>query len=148
MVDTTAAIDASGMRWVCHPIRHAHKKTAILALVVTLTAVFIYLNTYSVGWTVFAVLMLALGVIDYIAPMEFFIDDWGVHTRLFFYRRRKPWSVLRTYHPDRNGVLLSPFSRQTRLETFRGIYIRFDGNRKEVMSVIKGRLERIGADSR
>jgi len=56
--------------------------------------------------------------------------------------------VLRTYHPDRNGVLLSPFSRQTRLETFRGIYIRFDGNRKEVMSVIKGRLERIGADSR
>ena len=148
MVEVAGAIGASGVRWVCHPIRHAHKKTVLLAIVLVLTAALIYLNTHSIGWTVFSVLVLLLGVIDFIAPMEFHVDEWGVRSRIFFYRRRKPWSAFRTYHPDQNGVLLSPFSKKSRLETFRGMYIRFADNRKEIMPLIRERLERIEVTSR
>lgn len=148
MVEVTGAIGASGVRWVVHPIRRAHKKTALLAVVVVLTAALIYLNTQSVAWTVFSVLVLLLGVIDFIAPMEFHVDEWGVRSRILFYRRRKPWSALRTYHPDQNGVLLSPFSKRSRLETFRGMYIRFADNRQDVMPLIQDRLERIEVAAR
>jgi hypothetical protein len=55
---------------------------------------------------------------------------------------RKKWSQYRSCYPDKNGVLLSPFVRPSRLENFRGTYIRFWNNREEVVSFVKTMIEK------
>jgi hypothetical protein len=133
---------AAELVWVVHPMRRQHAKTALLIAVLALTAAFIYLNTASLGWTAASLLILLFGVLDYVVPVTFSLTDWGVESKLVFYRRRKPWSMLRSYHLDRNGILVSPFPARSRLETFRGLYLRFSGNRDDVVGFIRDRLER------
>ena len=143
---TASAVEDNGertereIRWTSHPLRNHHRKAVILAVVVIGTALLLYLNTSSVGWALVSVLILALGVHDFLLPTEYRLTDEGVESRLLFYRRRKKWSVLRSYHLDRNGVLLSPFPGRSRLEGFRGIYVRFAGNRESVLDYIKQQL--------
>lgn len=46
-------------------------------------------------------------------------------------------SMFRSFYPDKRGVLLSPFTRPSRLENFRGVYVRYDGNKDEVDAFVK-----------
>ena len=53
----------------------------------------------------------------------------------------KPWSDFRSFYADRNGVLLSPFARPSRLENFRGVYVRFgDSKRHEILDFIQRKV--------
>ena len=45
------------------------------------------------------------------------------------------------YYVDKSGVLLSPFIRPSRLENFRGLYVRFAGNKDEVMRIVSERIQ-------
>ena len=57
----------------------------------------------------------------------------------------KLWSDFRSFYADRNGVLLSPFARPSRLENFRGVYVRFGrSNRDEIRDFIR---RKVRADS-
>jgi hypothetical protein len=57
----------------------------------------------------------------------------------------KDWSIYRSCYPDKNGILLSPFVRPSRLENFRGIYLMFADNGEEVTRFVKAH---IGTDRR
>jgi hypothetical protein len=136
------------LSWVSHPVRTSHDKTLILMVVTALTGAFVFAATGSTGWALVAVAFLILGVHDYLIPTHFRLDERGVERQILFFRRRKPWSQLRSFHPDRNGVLVSPFPIPTRLDTFRGIYLRFDderSNRDDVVAFVRGHVRR-GAD--
>ena len=56
------------------------------------------------------------------------------------YRLIKPWDVFRSFYVDNNGVLLSPFAKPSRLENFRGVYVRFGENRSEVLDFIREKI--------
>jgi hypothetical protein len=131
----------SVLTWVSHPLRQAHKKTALLVVVVGLTSLLIGWNTESVMWGVISAFILLLGVYDFIFPTHYRLTSVSAETRVLVIHRRKTWSVIRSYHPDPNGVLLSPFPTRSRLETFRGLYIRFADNRDEVLDFVRERLE-------
>jgi hypothetical protein len=64
----------------------------------------------------------------------------GLESRFLGMTRRFTWDQFRSYYPDRNGVLLSPFVRPSRLENFRGFYLRFDGQSEDVLRVVKERI--------
>ena len=53
---------------------------------------------------------------------------------------KRKWSEFRSYYPDKNGVLLSPFIDKSRLENFRGIYLIFGTNADDVMAIIKQKI--------
>jgi hypothetical protein len=57
-------------------------------------------------------------------------------------RRRRAWAEVRSCVRDENGVLLSPFPRKSPLESFRGLYLIFDGNADAVMAIVKARMGR------
>ena len=82
---------AAELVWVVHALRRQHAKTAILAAVLALTAAFIYLNTASLVWTAASLLILLFGVLDFVMPVTFSLTEWGVESKVVFYRRRKPW---------------------------------------------------------
>ncbi len=51
--------------------------------------------------------------------------------------KAKGWSDFRSYHVDREGLLLSPFVERSRLERFRGVSLQFHGNRDEVVAFVE-----------
>ena len=124
------------LSWVSHPVRSHPKKNLLVATVMLATGAGLYLGTGDVGWGLIGVAVLMLGLYDYLLPTTFALTAAGVESRVFFFRRRKQWSTLRSFHADQHGVLLSPFSGRHRMEAHRGIYLRFVNNRDAVLEAV------------
>ncbi len=60
-------------------------------------------------------------------------------------RLKREWSHFRSFYPDKNGVLLSPFAKPSRLENFRGVYILFGENKDEILDFIRMRITKVHA---
>lgn len=136
----TVPRDGESLTWVSHPVVGAHRKNAILLSVLLVSGGLVYAATGSLGWSLISVAFLIFGVHDYLLPTTYLLSAEWASSKILFFTRRKRWSSLRSYQVDRNGVLVSPFSRPNRLDTFRGLYLRFDGNREAVLSYLRDRL--------
>ena len=77
-------------------------------------------------------------------PVTFSLDEEFVTVRSPFTTERKRWVEFKSFWVDRHGVLLSPFARRSRLESFRGLYIRFSANRDEVVEFVRRRWQENG----
>lgn len=73
--------------------------------------------------------LLALGVLGaslspYFFPTHYLLDEQGVQIRRLGRRQQRPWSQFRRadLHPD--GIFLSPLPRASRLDGFRGCFLR------------------------
>ena len=128
----------SDLTWSHWP---AKQRPLVTALVLVLFLL-MWLACYSWLKDVFITSLLILAVFVYLAefffPTKFGIDSEKVWKKIFIINVEKKWSNLRSYYPDKRGVLISPFTRPSRLETFRGIYIRFDQDNKEkIISLVQ-----------
>ncbi len=123
------------IEWVSFPVKE-EKRKGILALVFII--VFSVLLGYAWGslWGCISFAFLFISLLPFYIPTYYRLDEEKIILRRF-YTVEKRWDEIRSYYPDRYGVLLSPFSYPTRLENFRGIYLRFSGNREEVLSFIE-----------
>lgn len=59
-------------------------------------------------------------------PMRYTLTARDATARCVLRVKRMPWTSVKKCYVDGNGIKLSPFDRPTKLETFRGIYLRFD----------------------
>jgi len=131
------------VRWVSMPLKQAPWKGLVLVSVVAATAAAVFLGTGSPGWTLMSVTLLLVGVHDFLLPTTYQLSDEGVSSRILWYRRHKPWTFCRSYWVDANGVLLSPFPERSRLESHRGLYLRFAGtDRREVVRFVQSKINR------
>jgi len=62
--------------------------------------------------------------------------------KFLFSQKEKDWTFYRSFYVDKNGVLLSPFERPSRLENFRGVYIRFHQNKDRVVEFVSSRIKK------
>jgi hypothetical protein len=83
-----------------------------------------------------ATIMLA-STADFIFPVKFRVDADGVECSTVFKRTTIQWSQVRRCYLDDEGVKLSPLAQASRLEAFRGVYLRFNNNRDEVVESVK-----------
>ena len=88
-------------------------------------------------FTVLAVLLMWGHVAGFYLPTHYSLTEESVLVRGLVSRREKSWGEFRSFHKDREGVLLSPFIGRSRLERFRGVSLQFHGNRDEVMAVVE-----------
>ncbi len=130
----------NALEWASQPARESTRKT--LLLIGFLLFVWIYVYFWAGGfWTLLAVVLLGGSVLPYFALTKYKLDPEGVTVFKTFYKVQKRWSQFRSYYPDKSGVLLSPFSQPSRLENFRGLYLRFSGNRDEVLDYVSQKIE-------
>jgi hypothetical protein len=74
---------------------------------------------------------------DYFLPVRNTLDESGIAKVGLLHRQRMQWPQVRRVIRDRLGVKLSPLSRPSRLEAYRGIYCWFShDNENEVMAII------------
>ena len=95
---------------------------------------------------ILAFLILFGSLSSFYFPTHYRLTDKEITIKTKMQTITKKWSQYRTFYPDKNGVLLSPFVRPSRLENFRGIYIKFWYNKDEVVDFVRGQLEKAKAE--
>jgi len=123
------------------------KEKPWLAVLVLLILFVVWLFSYSLIPNYFLATILSLAVFFYLSefflPTEYCISQDGVWKKIGPVKITKKWELLRSFYTDKNGVLLSPFSRPTRLDTFRGIYLRFGkDNKGKIVELIKLKISK------
>jgi hypothetical protein len=127
------------LRWRSHPVREQHGRLAVVFLVLLgLPALLLVL--YGAFFAVLAVVILGASLGPFFLPTDYVLYRGGGEMRFLWITRRFTWEQYRSFYPDRNGVLLSPFPRPSRLENFRGIYLRFGRSADDIMAVVAERI--------
>ena len=121
-------------------MRENRTQSALLILFLLL----LFSGIYWLFQSVFVVLLSAIFVTSplyrYFVPFRYELYEHQLVVTAPFYRLTKAWSNFRSYYVDKNGVLLSPFTKPSRLENFRGVYLRFGANRLEAVDFIKSKI--------
>lgn len=141
MVENGGASQTPMFEYVCHPAARNLSITILTTLFLLLCVALVWLISHSIFMTALAVLILFGSLAGFYTRTRYvFYDDYFIITTLI-HTQRKEWKLYRSYYGDRNGVLLSPFARPTRMENFRGVYIKFAGNKDTVMAMVRSKLE-------
>jgi hypothetical protein len=127
------------MNWTSIPFKKNPRKTVFLVVFLVAVEVGIYLS-FGPYWVIIALILLGGGVVPYWLPTHYSLDEEGVTIKGTTVKRKKKWEEFQSYYEDKNGVFLSPFPRPTRLENYRGIYIRFSENEEEVMGFVSSHI--------
>jgi hypothetical protein len=128
------------LRWSSHPIKNKKKGAIFLVLVMILFWVLVWFSTGSILFLVISVIILSGALSSFFLPTEYELTPGKIKVKFFLTNKEKTWEDYKSFYIDRNGVLLSPFDKPSRLENFRGIYLRFDKNKEEVIKFISSKL--------
>ena len=133
--------EAPLLEYRCHPAARNIAITVLTTIFVIVCVILVWLISYSPLLTVLGVLILFGSLAGFYFPTRYyFYNDYFV-VRTLVQSLKKEWNLYRSYYPDKNGVLLSPFAHPSRLENFRGLYVKFAGNRDQVMGIIRSKIE-------
>ena len=126
--------------WRVHPLRENWTRSILLLFFLLL----LFSGIYWLFQSVFVVLLSAIFVTSslyrYFVPFRYELYEHELVVSAPCYRLAKPWDTFRSFYADNRGVLLSPFATPSRLENFRGVYVRFGANRAEVLGFIKDKI--------
>lgn len=113
-----------------------------ILIVIFLLAIWfvVYLTTRNPFLVALSVVIMLGSLSSFFLPTRYELDDDKVKIRYLLSMRERKWGMFRSYYVDKNGVLLSPFERPSRLENFRGLYIRFDNNQDQVVDFVKSKI--------
>jgi len=129
------------LEWVSHPARKKPVAAVLVAIFIGLVAVGIYTWTYSPLFTALASLILLGSLAGFYFPTGYRLYEDHIVVKYTITSMKKNWSAYRSFYTDRNGVLLSPFPRPSRLENFRGVYLRFgDFDKQKIIDFVRSKI--------
>jgi len=130
----------TGIDWTIYPIKRNWKISAVLIFFLVILCVAIYFSFDSLTFLLLSAVILICSLSPFFFPTRYILQDDHIMIRSLLRTFSKKWDFFKSYYPDKNGVLLSPFPSPSRLENFRGVYIRFDNNRTEVLGFIGSKI--------
>ena len=130
------------LSWSVHPLVENWRKSVLLGLFLVLLLFGIYLGFQSIYVAVLSAIFLIGSLYKYFLPFHHQFDAHRLIIASCCYKMERPWETFRSFYVDANGVLLSPFDHPTRLENFRGVYIRFGKHSpEEIVNFITSKIK-------
>ena len=74
---------------------------------------------------------------DFWFPISYEISSDGARCKMLLKSSEIKWNNVKRCYLDNDGVKLSPLDTLSRREAFRGIYLRFNGNKDTVIETVK-----------
>ncbi len=130
------------LQWTTHPLRRKPLVAALVTVFILLVGFLVFVSTESKAFGTLALVVLFASLAKFYMPTRYRLSDERIMVKTTTQTIYKNWSQFRSYYPDKNGVLLSPFLQPSRLENFRGIYLIFEANRESVIDFVKKRIGR------
>ena len=110
--------------------------TIFVVIFILLIFYFVYDFTDEPLMVVMAAAIFLVALTTFFFPTKYFVDEKKVTIKYLFTVKERNLSAFRSVFPGRRGVLLSPFLGPTRLENFRGFYLRYGRDNKEEVDKI------------
>jgi hypothetical protein len=128
--------------WTSWPLRDDWPRSLALLAIIAAVPAGVGVSFASAWLGVLSFGLLAGSVLRYLAPTRYELGEEGVRVRFLGRSVARPWREIRAFYPHREGVHLSPFPRPSRLDPFRGLWLRYAGNREEVLAHLAARLRK------
>jgi hypothetical protein len=135
------------LEWTVHPLIANWKISAGLIAFLIALCTAIYFSFNSLTFLFLSIIFLVGSLSPFFFPTTYTLNDDGINIKSVFRKSSKNWGYYKSYYPDRNGILLSPFPHPSRLENFRGLYVRFNNNKADVVNFVKQKLKPGRAES-
>lgn len=138
----TRHISSSGHRddviltWTVHLARE-HPVKLIYSLGAIILASIAGYYTLSTAGAVATALVMFVSVADFVLPVRYTITIDGAKCNMFLKSAEIRWQDIKRCYIDDTGIKLSPLGRRSRLEAFRGVYLRFKGNKEQVLETVQ-----------
>jgi len=120
------------LSWRYHPAAKDKARTALVASVILAFGFFVLWYSQSIIFAFLAVLILTASLGVFFFPTKYTLNEDGLTVEFLGTKQLKKWSGFVRAEPEKNGIFLSPFARKNFLEHYRGIFVRYDGNKEEV----------------
>lgn len=125
------------LTWISHPARVRRKATVLTLIFMLVVFLIVYLISQSI-WMVLLASAIFIGSLStFFFPTKYELSQDKIKVKYLFTLVVKEMNMYRSFYPDKNGVLLSPFARPSRLENFRGLYIKYHRNKAEVDAFVR-----------
>lgn len=142
-INTTKYNNKQTLQWSVYPVRENWRISILVIVLLLFVWISIYFLFNEIIWVILAIILLGGSLLPFFTVTRYHLDEHEVRVYRFLTSTRKQWSAFRSYYPDKQGVLLSPFTKPSRLENFRGVFLRFGNNRQEVLRFIEQKIGRI-----
>jgi hypothetical protein len=137
----TASDRPRSLEWSVFPFLQYPGRSVLAVFLVFLSGVIIGFAAGHWFFGVLGAIVLVLSLYNHFFPSYYRLDESGAEVRVLFSKRRRDWDFFRSYYADRIGVMLSTFMYASRLDSFRGMNLRFSKeNREAIISFVKERL--------
>ena len=133
-------LNSEVFEWTVHPFAESPKRAVIAFLAPFLVCLLVYLWTPSWFWVGLAFLLIVSSEFPFFLKTSYRFDENGIFQKRGGVVQSRTWEQVKSYYPDRTGVLVSPFLQKTWLENFRGLYLQFGKHREEVLSHLEKRI--------
>ena len=127
--------------WVVHPLFDSPKKSVFLVSFLIFLLVGIQFLFGSLGITLLSIVFLFGSLRQYFLPFRYEVYNNQITVSSFLSKQDRAWNEFRSYFVYQHGILLSPFPKPSRLDNFRGIYVRFGLDRSMVLDLIQSKIE-------
>jgi hypothetical protein len=128
---------AGGLSWRSHPVVDDFPRSVLLVAAVAASCVAAGVCFGGAGYGLLAAALLGGSFARYFVPTRYELNRTGVSVRFLGQTRAVAWGDVRRVSVHREGVHLSPFEQPSRLDSFRGTFLRFAGNAEEVVSFVR-----------
>jgi hypothetical protein len=140
-LDTEAA--PGEIRWRVHPLTENAWRSILLAVIIFAACYGVWSWTGFGGFVLIAFILLVVSMAPFIFSTRYFMNSEGLEINFLGIRNFRGWEEYRNFYPHDVGVHLSPFRELSRLDPFRGNFIRFaPGNHEEVIRFLDRHIKR------
>jgi hypothetical protein len=134
--------DTRSLTWKSHPAKERPLAAVFVTIIIVTAMLVVYVSMKDRLMTVLAGLILFVGLSTFFFATTYTVDSNRVKIKYLFSTKDRNLSAFRACYPEKHGILLSPYLSPSRLENFRGFYLRYGKNNKgEVDEFIKKLLE-------
>uniref|UniRef100_A0A7C3IMM1 PH domain-containing protein n=1 Tax=candidate division WOR-3 bacterium TaxID=2052148 RepID=A0A7C3IMM1_UNCW3 len=132
-------MDEQEISWQVHRAREQPAKTVLVSSFILL---FLLFTLFSFGPALMLVALIVLSVAThtYFLPITYRLNARGITIDKKIFSYTYEWSRFRRFFCTSGGVVLSPFSKKTFLDNFRGVHLLLPDNPAPVLEYLKYRF--------
>jgi len=132
--------EGATLTWRTHPVKRKPLVSLGVTLLIISTPIIVYYGSHSAAFAALSLIVMTASLAKFYFPTIYRLSDKRIIVKTTTQMTAKEWSLYRSYYPDKNGILLSPFVAPSRMENFRGLYLMFDNNKEQVVSFVAARV--------
>ena len=129
------------LRWRVHPLLDESRlRSGLLLAILTGLSVGVWISFGELTFGLLTVGLLGASVSRYILPTRYALNGEGIRVSHAGTSRKMAWDRVRRVSASSDGLFLSTFAQPSRLDSFRGLFLKCEKNRDEVIRFVRDRI--------